>query len=140
MTAGALVVDASVAVKWVTFEPLSELARQAALEADRLTAPNFILVEAANAIGKKSRIGALTRDAARAAWRELLDSPLSLVDVGPELVEDALELSLRLAHPVQDCVYLAIALHQGARVLTADRKFAQAANSADLGDRVLLVA
>jgi predicted nucleic acid-binding protein len=140
VSAGVLVVDASVAVKWVIFETLSEAAKEAALDADELIAPSVLLVEAANAIGKRRRAGALSHDGAHLAWRELLDTPLSLVAAGVEMIEDAFELGLRLSHPVQDCLYLALALHRGGRVLTADRKFMRAASCSELGDRVLLLA
>ena len=56
------------------------------------------------------------------------------------MVEDAFELGLRLDHPVQDCLYLALALHRGGRVLTADRKFMRAASASEFGGRVLLLA
>ena len=140
MSVGRLVIDASVAVKWLVHEPGSEAAREAAAGADELLAPTFILVEAANALGKRVRLGALGEESARSAWRELLDTPLILVAVELELVEDAMELGLRLRHPVQDCLYLALALHREARVLTADRKFGEAAHRlAELRDKVLLL-
>jgi predicted nucleic acid-binding protein len=97
-------------------------------------------VEAANALGKRVRLSALSEEGVRSAWRELLETPLIVVAVEPELIEDALELGLRLRHPVQDCLYLALALHREARVLTADRKFGEAAHrSAELRDKVLLL-
>jgi predicted nucleic acid-binding protein len=135
----SLVVDASVAVKWILHEPDSELAVGVALEGHRLRAPIFILIEAANALRKNVSAGQLDAAAAFHAWEELLASPLELDEVGAELCGAALELALSVGHPAQDCLYLALALRENARVLTDDRKFAAAARRAGLGRGVALL-
>ena len=42
-----------------------------------------------------------------------------------ELVEDATRLALTLGHPVYDCLYLALAVREKTRLITADRQFAR---------------
>ena len=54
-------------------------------------------------------------------------------------VDRALKLATEIGHPVYDCVYLAIAVHHDTHVVTADRRFATAANAAGLTDRVRLL-
>jgi predicted nucleic acid-binding protein len=48
--------------------------------------------------------------------------PVELV-ASDGLLERALELAVALKHPVYDCLYLALALDRGARVVSADRHF-----------------
>ena len=125
MTAERLVVDASVAVKWVVDEPGSA----AAITATRdrlLTAPAYMLVEAANGIRKQSAAGKITPAAASSALQDLVGTPVERVPVDETLVHEALALGLELDHPLQDCLYLALARRTGARVITADHKFARA--------------
>jgi predicted nucleic acid-binding protein len=56
------------------------------------------------------------------------------------LLDEALALGLALAHPVYDCVYLALAIASDARVVTADRRFRLAAQrEPGLEDRVVLL-
>lgn len=115
-----LVVDASVAVKWVVAEKESTAA--VALRPHELLAPDLIFVECANVLWAKSRRSFLTRDEAVERLALLLHSPIRVTPTR-ELTARALELALELDHPVYDCVYLALALERDARLVTADRRF-----------------
>jgi predicted nucleic acid-binding protein len=55
------------------------------------------------------------------------------------LSEKAMALSFELNHWVYDCIYLACALDLGLPLLTADRKFWNAAKRASYGDVVELL-
>ncbi len=55
-------------------------------------------------------------------------------------VERALTIAAEIDHPVYDCLYLAVAVHHGIHVMTADRRFAAAALSAYPGQVRLLAA
>ena len=55
-------------------------------------------------------------------------------------IERALTIAAEIDHPVYDCLYLAVAMHHGIHVMTADRRFAAAALSAYPGQVRLLAA
>ena len=126
------VVDASVAVKWYFPELGWERAAAllaARLEDDReLIAPDLIVLEVANVLRKKIKLSHCDRDAAfdiLALWAS--DRPELVSSV--ELATRALELSLLLDHPVYDCIYIATAMEQDARLVTADARLARAART-----------
>ena len=118
-----LVVDASVALKWVLDEPQSDLAVN--LLSQDLIAPSLWLVEAANALWRRAQQGQLTSTEVTERIVELLNAPVASTAVDDDLLA-ATELALELGHPVYDCLYLAMAIREGAVVVTADRRFREA--------------
>jgi predicted nucleic acid-binding protein len=115
------VVDASVAVKWVIPEVLSDRADALRGQADRLLAPDLLLVEATNTLWKKLTRREITAREAAHALDLLQSSALELRPSGP-LLGRALTLARRLRHPVYDCLYVALAQVEGAILVTADRR------------------
>jgi predicted nucleic acid-binding protein len=130
-----IVVDASVALKWVLTERDSDAA--IALRNDELVAPKLWLAEAANGLWRHVRLGEITTAQALQFLRDLIEAPVASVPAEPHLAI-ALRLAIELRHPVYDCLYLAVALHYGTYVVTADRRFAAAALSAYPGRMRLL--
>jgi len=120
------VVDASVAVKWLTAEPDHERARALRAEHDDLQAPDFVLVEVGNVLWKKVRRGEVTYAQAAAALTALPRLFDKLIPA-EELTMRALQKAVELDHPVYDCLYLACAESIGAQVVTADARFATVA-------------
>jgi len=125
-----LVIDASVAIKWVVSEPGS-------LEAIRLAvadmiAPELICAECANILWKKVRRGELTAAAAQAAAAVLEQSGIELRTMRTA-IGDALQTAISLDHPAYDSLYLALAAAEGCPFVTADetlvRKLKQSAVS-----------
>ena len=121
-----LVVDASVAIKWI----LPENGQQEALriqdkyqdEEIDLIAPYLLAAEVANVLWKHESRGDLDALTARRAFLQFLrDSPLL---VNSATISTA-ALGLALAHhrPVYDCLYLACALEQQCDLVTADERF-----------------
>jgi predicted nucleic acid-binding protein len=131
-----VVVDASVALKWVFDEPESEAA--VALRNEDLIAPVLWLVEAANALWRRMRIGEVTAREAAACLSELANAPVASLAMEPYL-DRALELATEIGHPVYDCVYLALALHHDTHVVTADRRFASVARQEGFAGSVQLL-
>jgi predicted nucleic acid-binding protein len=131
-----IVVDASVALKWVLDEPESEAA--VALRDQELIAPALWLAEAANALWRHVRTGEISDQEAAAFFSELLKAPVASLPIEPHL-ERALELAMEIGHPVYDCIYLALALHHRTHVVTADRRFASAASTPALAGGVRLL-
>jgi predicted nucleic acid-binding protein len=131
-----IVVDASVALKWIFDEPGSGAA--VALRNDELIAPALWLAEAANALWRHARLGEITATEARERLSELSKAPVASLPIEPYL-ERALGLATKIGHPVYDCIYLAIALRHDTHVMTADRRFASAASQPGTEGRVRLL-
>ncbi len=116
-----LVIDASVAIKWLVPEDDFETAR--ALRGKfRLIAPQLIYAECANILWKKVQRGDLSNHEA-ASLAGLIDALDIEVASMRGLVEAATTLSTRLRHPAYDCFYLALAILEDCRFITADVKF-----------------
>lgn len=127
----SFVVDASVAVKWVVEEVGSLEA--AALHGEDLHAPDWLQVECANVLWAKARRRELTRREAteRLAW--LLGAPVHLTSAC-DLLDRASFLAHEIAHPVYDCLYLALAIELSSPLITADDRFVAAVRRSDLHD------
>lgn len=123
---GPCVVDASTALKWVLQEEGSEAAA-ALLDGRPLYAPGLIFIEAANALWSAVRRQRLLPEEAADALDLIVRAPLRPGGEDASLAARALRLSLLLDHPVYDCTYLALAIRQKVPVVTADRRFVQAA-------------
>ncbi len=129
-----LVVDASVALKWVLNEPGSQAAE--ALLDEPLIAPSLWLLEAANALWRLSKRGDLTADQAAERLAELQNAPITTVPIEQDL-SAAAALAARLGHPVYDCLYLALAIREHIYVVTADRRFHAVASQSAVGKGVV---
>jgi predicted nucleic acid-binding protein len=116
----SLVIDASVALKWVLAEP-GQAAADALLD-EELIAPSLWLVEAANALWRRTQRGELSADEARERLAELFNAPVTSTAIEDDILAAA-ELAQRLEHPVYDCLYLALAIRERTQVVTADRRF-----------------
>ena len=132
------VVDASVAVKWVYGEEGTPEALDVLATETSLTAPALWRLETVNALLRKSREGRLSGEEVRRRVGYLASLPITLADDG-SLTPAAITLSLELHHPVYDCLYLALALREGSRLLTADRPFFKAARRGGYAAAVQLI-
>jgi predicted nucleic acid-binding protein len=126
-----LVIDASVAVKWVVQEPGTQEAL--ALRKARLAAPDLIIPECANILWKKHRLGQLTSAEASAAAQLLERADMELVAMGAQL-HRATELAIELDHPAYDCFYIALALDKGCAFATADQRLLRKAQQSSRKD------
>ena len=132
----SLVVDASVAVKWLVAEEDSESANRLAVGAEDLLAPRLMASEVANTLWRKARLGEIGRDRAGVLMAALTEMPVRW-NVDETLCADAVRLALALDRPVYDCVYLALAHRVGAQVITADVRFANALATTEHGGSVV---
>lgn len=135
-----IVIDASVAVKWVVEEDGTTEAL-ALLDGGSLSAPDLLVPECANILWKKVRRSELQTDEAIMAARLLQRSDVEIVPTRG-LMEEALKLSIDLDHAAYDCIYLSLALEKDWRFVTADarleRKLCQLKDSRFDGKIVLL--
>lgn len=133
-----LVLDASVALKWIVEEPGSSQAFALLDLPDQRIAPDWLLMEAAAALWNKVKYSALLEIHAE---RALADLPrfFNRLEPARDLLDDAFRLSFRLHHPVYDCVYLALALRDDGIVVTADKGFFKAVQRVELADHARLL-
>lgn len=115
-----IVVDASVALKWVIDEPDSQAA--ADLLDKELLSPSLWIVESANALWRRVHRNELTAAEAAERFAALLIAPVTTTPLEADATK-ALALSHELQHPVYDCTYLAATLRAEAVLVTADRRF-----------------
>lgn len=120
-----VVIDASVALKWVIEEDGSEAAA-GLLNAETLVAPGLLLVECADVLWAKVRRRSITREQADAALLAIQAAPL---DVRPSVdyVTAAQVIAFDLDQTVYDSLYLAVAVAERTKLITADVAFATAA-------------
>jgi len=116
-----LVIDASIAVKWV----IEEVGTSEALVLRRrvkLIAPDLLVAECANIFWKKVRRKELLREEALLAARLLQGADIELLPMR-SLFERATRLSI-----AYDCLYLALAAATDWQFVTADEHFLRKAH------------
>jgi predicted nucleic acid-binding protein len=112
-----LVIDASVAIKWLVEEPGTSEA--VLLRRHLLSAPDLLTIECSNILWKKHRRKELTAEEVLLAARLLERADIELAPMRP-LLEPATRLAIGLDHPAYDCAYLALAEALGCTMVTAD--------------------
>ena len=118
-----LIVDASVAAKSLVREAGSDEAH--ALHAHDLHAPCWIRAEVGNTLRTLVAKERMSRADAAAAYDLFLDAPVTLHEFDAASMRGALNIGLRLGHPIYDCIYLALAIERETRLVTADGRFAR---------------
>jgi predicted nucleic acid-binding protein len=119
-----LIVDASVALKWVLQEAGSEAAIDL-VASDSLAAPDLLFVECANVLWRKVRRGQLAPAAAAPALASIGATPIRAIPVAPHAAA-ALAIAVELNQSAYDSLYLAAAIAERAIMVTADEAFARA--------------
>ena len=102
-----LVIDASIAIKWVVAEdstPEALVLRQKA----KLIAPDLLVAECANIFWKKVQRGELLKAEALLGARLLQGAEIELLPTR-SLFETATRVSIEIDHPAYDCLYLVLA-------------------------------
>lgn len=122
----AVVVDASIVIKWFVAEEGSATAIALRAEQDVL-APDLLLIECRNVLLTMVRTKKLSRGDALRAESDIGASGIAIVRSEP-LLREAFALALDLGEPIYDCIYLAAAIATNRTLVTADARFAKAAN------------
>ena len=118
----ALVIDASVAVKWFVTEPDSPRAQHLLSSVPTLLAPEIILAEAGGALSRLVRTGQLPLASGVAAVHDIRRYFTELAPLDP-LIDEAFATSISLRHPLPDCFYLVLSRRRGVPLITADGEF-----------------
>jgi predicted nucleic acid-binding protein len=117
-----LVIDASVAVKWVITESATKEAVQL-LEASSLAAPDLLpdllIAECANILCKKVQRQELSPHEALMAARLLERADIEIYPTR-HLLETATRIAIDLNHAAYDCIYLGFAMANHWQFVTAD--------------------
>ncbi|MPY74586.1 MAG: PIN domain-containing protein [Alphaproteobacteria bacterium] len=116
-----LVMDASIAIKWVVEEegtPEALTLRQRA----KLIAPDLLVAECANVLWKKVQRDELLKEEAFLAARLLQGADIELLPTR-SLLEEAARIAIALDHSAYDCLYLALAVANDCSFVTSDERF-----------------
>ena len=122
-----VIVDASVAVKWLIKEEGSGSAKRLIAE-EMLASPELLFIECANVLRTKRRRGDLTDEFVREAFAILDDVPIRSIAIRQHIAA-AYAIATELDRSAYDSLYLAVALAERATLVTADAKFAAAVHS-----------
>jgi predicted nucleic acid-binding protein len=135
----AVVVDASVAIKWVIPEADSPTADLLLGGGHTLLAPDLLWTEVANVLWKHKRRGSLTTADAEGL---LLDTKSLAVLLQPTrpLLASALRIAMEFDRTVYDSLYLALADELGTQLVTADKRLANALANTPLKHVAVLLA
>lgn len=129
-----IVVDASVAVKWLVPEEDSDKAEQFLFSPEKLVAPTIIRIEVAAALTRLARMKTLSLDIVSTLledWQHSLHEGTVTLEPTQRDFEAATRLSLKIEHQLQDCLYLAVAKRLKVPLVTADQKFLKKVASTD---------
>ena len=137
-----VVVDASLATKWMLWEANSRDALRFLYHRDReVCGPDFLFVEVAGAIVKRANQNrAIASDALEAlrkwtvAWGDHVVRPHRVTQ---RRLYEAGKLAISLGHPLKDCVYLALAMEFSCPLATCDERFLRKASGLNADIRLL---
>lgn len=116
-----VIIDASVAFKWLAEEEGSDAAF-ALLDQYELFAPILLMHEIANGLWKKVRRDQIDRSVSFSDELNRIPQLVNLIDETAHVAR-ALEIGREFGHAIYDCVYLAMAEARSDRLVTADTKF-----------------
>ena len=138
MTRSRLVIDASVAAKWIKPEVHSARANQILRGPYTLFAPDLLWPEVGNILWKSVQRNELSPVEAHEGLRTLFRYPITVIS-GQTVVTTALEIALRYRQTVYDALYVAVATTQNCRLVTADGPLRHGLKNTPLQDRILWI-
>jgi predicted nucleic acid-binding protein len=121
-----IVVDASVAAKWVLPEPGSAEAAALRTRESDLIAPSLVVAEIGNALWKSAMRGDTAGDDVAHNLDVSIGHYARLIPIS-DIAAAAMKLAVDLKHPLYDCFYLALAERERCALVTADKRLLAAA-------------
>ena len=94
-------------------------------------APELIMVESANVINKKRKIGEISEKESRRLLLDILSMPIRLFPHRP-FIQSAFDLAVEYELTVYDALFLALAMAQGAIVFSSDESIINVAKILNL--------
>ena len=131
-----LVIDASVAIKWLLPEDGSEFALSILEQGFSLAAPDLIVSEIGNVLWKKSRTGKISPQTSVRLLTEFQNLSMRIIS-SAKIATIALGIAQRYDRSYYDSLYLALAETLEAPLVTADQKFRNALQGTPYQDRVI---
>ena len=116
-----MIIDASVAFKWISNEEGSRAAFDL-IGSETLQAPILVLAEICDALWKKAMRDEIDSDVSFSAELETVGRLIDFVDERP-FIGRALDIARAIKHPIYDCIYVAVAEALDQSLVSADRKF-----------------
>lgn len=133
----SLVIDSSIAVKWYLPEEGSDRAALLLESGSALFAPDLLISEVGNVLWKRRRD--MPAEELRVIAGTLTSAcPITLRSSGA-LLEGALSIALAFDRTVYDSLYLALAVSEDCRLVTADERLINALMHTALADYVRLL-
>jgi predicted nucleic acid-binding protein len=130
-----LIVDASVAIRWLFDVDRSNNAEQLLRSGHRIIAPDLIAAEIANAAWKFVSFGRLQSGVAADILMHSLKHFDELVS-SADLMDRAFAIAVQLQHPAYDCFYLALAEQRESSFVTADERLLRRCGSSPFAELV----
>ena len=122
------VLDTCAAFEIAFHGPKYSLFMNAVAGAEKVIAPTLFDSEVTNVLWKYARNGAVDEENARKTLAYILQIVDEYTDTS-ELAIEALHEGIRLGHSIYDMFYLVLARHNGAALLTTDKKLKALAKS-----------
>ena len=122
------VLDTCAAFEIAFHGPKYSLFMNAVAGAEKVIAPTLFDSEVTNVLWKYARNGAIDEENARKTLAYILQIVDEYTDTS-ELAIEALHEGIRLGHSIYDMFYLVLARHNGATLLTTDKKLKALAKS-----------
>lgn len=137
-----IVFDASLALKWYFVEAGAEAAKaELAQHGGAILVPGVFVLEVVAGLVRRANMDKALRsemEASLAGFRALVDEDfITVKPTDSATMARAAALALDLGHPLKDCIYLALAMKMGCKLLTCDLRFATKARGTWTKIRVL---
>ena len=130
-----VVLDASIAAKWIFLEPGSEQAEKIMAKQDLFAVPDLFYLEMDAIIGKKFRKKELSNDEAHQK-RELVRDISVEVVYHHILLDLAFDISISLPVSIYDALYIALAVEKQSELWTADDRLVRGLKTTIFSDYV----
>lgn len=116
-----MVIDSNVVIHALIRSEWTTKARHV-LALDHLRAPEIIMSEVANVLGRMVRTKTMKTIQSTELYTRVKKVPIRLVP-SRDLIDRAFDLSLELIHPIFDCFYLELAIREQVPFVTTDDHF-----------------